>query len=124
VSGVPKRSDIGIDEFAYSAAKAGTLLDHKFNPLTGRASVTLRGARWFDAHRRGRRPDPRVAAWASRIDGPEFQDLDSLRAKCRRLVWLEYLENGGDPDELTEPQLKKLANARRSALMRWYEKQP
>jgi hypothetical protein len=124
VAGVPKRSDVGINEFAYWAGKAGTLLEHKVNPLTGRVSVTLRGARYFDAHRRGRRPDKRVAEWATRIEGPEFRDLPSFRKKCRRLVWQEYLEDGGDPDELTEPELVKRAEARRAAIARWYKKQP
>jgi hypothetical protein len=72
--------------------------------------------------RRGRPPDDRVARWVARIEGPEFQDSDSRRAKCRALVWAEYLENGGHPDELTEGELVRLAEARRVALSRWYKK--
>jgi hypothetical protein len=123
VSGVPKGSDYDLADFAYWASRAGTFLEHKIDPFTGRESVTLRGARWFDVHRRGRRPDPRIAAWAARIEGPEFRDLPSFRAKCRQLVWKEYLEGGGDPDGITEEELVNRGEACRSALNRWYEKQ-
>ena len=74
--------------------------------------------------RRGRPPDERVAGWAARIEGPGFQEFDSLRAKCRELMWVEYLESGGDPDALTEDDLVKRAEACRVALMRWYKKHP
>ena len=71
---------------------------------------------------RGRPRSPRVAERATRIEGPEFQHLDSLRAKCRGLMWLEHQENGGDRDELTEEELVRRAEACRMALLRWYEK--
>jgi hypothetical protein len=71
---------------------------------------------------RGRPRNPGVAERAARIEGPEFKHLDSLRAKCRELMWIEHQEDGGDRDELTEEQLVKRAEACRMALLRWYEK--
>ena len=74
---------------------------------SGYAVASLRAygelRQWAEVIRkpRGRPRDTRVAGWAARIEVPEFQDdpeLESLRAKCRRLAWLEYLEGGGDPD--------------------------
>lgn len=130
MSGVPKRSDVGIAEFAYWAQRAGTLLEQKVDPFTGRVSVTLRGKQYFDwvqdelkRHRPGRRPDKRVAEWSARIESDEFREFPSFRAKCRELAWRVYLEAGGDPDAITETDLMKLGNAYRSALIRWYEKQ-
>jgi ADP-ribose pyrophosphatase YjhB (NUDIX family) len=95
---------------------------------SGSAATSLHGSgavrHWRELirKRRGRPPDERVAAWAARIEGPEFGDLDSLRAKCRELAWIEYQELGGDPDKLTTSDLVKLAEQRRVALMRWYKK--
>lgn len=92
----------------------------------GRGDGVLRHLRWrleeVVRRRRGRRPDTRVTGWAARIEGAEYDELDSLRKKCRKLAWDEYLENGGDPDALSERQLVDLAEARRQALMRWYKK--
>lgn len=98
---------------------------------SGYAVASLRAygelRQWAEVIRkpRGRPRDTRVAGWAARIEVPEFQDdpeLESLRAKCRRLAWLEYLEGGGDPDTLTTRQLVRLGEARRVALLRWYKK--
>jgi hypothetical protein len=58
------------------------------------------GWRRVNRRRRGRPPDDRVAAWVARIEGPEFLDVDSLHAKCRKLAWLEQLERG-NPDLTT-----------------------
>jgi hypothetical protein len=86
-----------------------------------RASGRLIQWRPVIRRRRGRPPDNRVAGWVARIEGREFRDLDSLRAKCRKLAWLEQLEPGGNPD-LKERELVKLAEQRRTAILRWYKK--
>jgi hypothetical protein len=92
--------------------------------VSPRASGRLR--KWVEEIRRklGRPPrrDEQLAAWAARIEGPEFEDLPSLRKKCRWLAYLEYEEAGGDGAKLTDDEIERLGELHRVALSRWYKK--
>jgi hypothetical protein len=92
-----------------------------------RARGWLRHSSWIEKVRkrrgRPRTPDEQVAAWAARVEGPEFSGL-SQREKYGKLVWDEYIEDGGDPDAPASfgAELDKRAEARRKAVSRWDKK--
>jgi hypothetical protein len=111
-----------------AAQRAGRVIEKTGKVVIGaraHGEAQLYEMRMVLRKRRGRPPqNKQTAAWAARIEGAEFQDLGSLREKCRRLAWIEYGEGGGDLDALDEPGIVKLTEARRQALLRWYKKHP